>query len=154
MKLDDAEELARSLMYSHTIEWWDFKFDNAVSRFGSCDFRTHTITLSRHLTELNDEATVKQAILHEIAHAMVGPEHTHDDRWRRAALAIGHDASRLYYDDEVRTPPGRWIGTCPVCGHQTKPRHRRRTVSCGQCCETFNPQFQLVWTEVGEAGDP
>ena len=146
MRLEDVETLARSLMAKHKLRGWTFRFDNAKRRFGSCSVGTKTISVSRHLAALNDEGAVRDTILHEIAHAKAGAGHGHGARWRILAHSIGAAPTRCYDDDKVNTPPGRWIGTCPACGYQTQPRHRRREGSCGQCSSSFDRRFLLTWT--------
>ena len=93
MTLEDAEQLALDLMRQHGLRRWTFTFDRAVCRFGCCNERKRTISLSAKLTELNDEDAVRDTILHEIAHAMVGVRAGHGPKWQRQALAIG---SRRY----------------------------------------------------------
>jgi len=71
-----ARILAVTLMQQHGLVGWTFKFDHARRRFGCCNFTRRTISLSRPLTFLNDDAEVRDTILHEIAHALAGlPEH-------------------------------------------------------------------------------
>ncbi len=52
---------------------------------------------------------VKDTILHEIAHALVGKAHHHDDVWRAKALEIGCSGRRCH--DLQFTPP-RYLVTC------------------------------------------
>ena len=40
---------------------------------------------------------IKNTILHEIAHALVGPKHGHNEIWKQKALEIGCDAERCHY---------------------------------------------------------
>jgi predicted SprT family Zn-dependent metalloprotease len=146
--VDVAEAMAIELMREHNLNGWTFKYDNAKRRFGMCDFGKRVISLSFTLTVLNGESEVRDTILHEIAHALAGPAHNHDWHWRRTAMSIGCTGDRCYSSDDVKTPTGRFIGTCPVCGYQTRPRHRRRRVACGQCCGgVFNAAYLLVWAE-------
>jgi hypothetical protein len=49
---------------------WSFQFDSAKLAFGKCNFTDRVISLSRHLVELNNEAEVRDTVLHEIAHAL------------------------------------------------------------------------------------
>ena len=149
MKLERAEHLALCLMEDHGLSNWQFAFDDAVRRFGSCCHSKKTITLSAALVELNGEDKVKQTILHEIAHALVGVEHDHNETWRQKAISIGHHGGRCYEKDVV-TPKKPFIGTCPSCDRQI-PAFRRRKIACGKCCRAFNKgaytsKFRIKWS--------
>ena len=158
MNLDDAEAMAVSLIAGHIDEkGWTFKFDNAKTRLGHCRDATKTIYISRHLVLLNDEDEVRDTILHEIAHAIVGERRRwreeHDKAWRVVAHSIGA-RPEAFAGEEVRMPPHRWVGTCPACGEIQARRHRLLQWvehSCGQCSDTWDPQFRLVWTEAEPA---
>ena len=73
MKREDARALARSLMDAAGLTDWRFRFDHAKRRAGACTHTSRTISLSGPLTDLYDEGTIRGVILHEIAHALVGP---------------------------------------------------------------------------------
>ncbi|HQK32467.1 MAG TPA: SprT-like domain-containing protein, partial [Phycicoccus sp.] len=75
MQMDQALGLARRLMFEHDLTGWTVVADRAKTRAGVCRFAKRQIGLSRPLTELHSEAEVRDTILHEIAHALVGPEH-------------------------------------------------------------------------------
>ena len=87
MRRQEARDLARSLMDASGLFDWRFRFDHARRRAGACTHATRTISLSGPLTDLYDADTVRAVVLHEIAHALVGPAHGHDAAWRRAARA-------------------------------------------------------------------
>ena len=71
MLLQDAHELALRLMRHHNLlPTWKFEFDRSKVRFGKCSYGSKTISLSRHLVELNADVEVRDTILHEIAHAL------------------------------------------------------------------------------------
>ena len=96
MKREEARVLAHSLMDAAGLADWRFRFDHAKRRAGACTHSTRTISLSGPLTDLYDEGTIRGVILHEIAHALVGPAHGHDAAWKRAARALGApDSARL-----------------------------------------------------------
>ena len=150
MKLETAYQLANELMVQHnlSIAGWKFEFDNAKRRFGCCKYRTKRITLSASLTKLNSEDKVKNTILHEIAHALVGYSHGHDWVWQRKAIEIGCDGQRCYSDD-TETPPSKYHAICVGCGKEHK-RHKapniRKSASCGNCSGgRYNPTFKLNW---------
>ena len=92
MKREEARSLARSLMDASGLTDWRFRFDHAKRRAGACMHTSRTISLSGPLTDLYDAETIRGVILHEIAHALVGPSHGHDAAWRRAAGSIGRRA--------------------------------------------------------------
>jgi predicted SprT family Zn-dependent metalloprotease len=149
METTTAARLARSLMNDHGLGHWSFQFDRAVRRLGVCNYRTQTIGLSKQLTALNDEDRVRNTILHEIAHALVGSGHGHDYVWQAKARQIGCDGQRCADAKDLALPTAPWVGTCPGCG-KTTTRHRltkaARTLACGRCCgRRYNPAFQLVW---------
>ena len=73
MRRQEARDLARSLMDASGLFDWRFRFDHARRRAGVCTHATRTISLSGPLTDLYDADTVRAVILHEIAHALVGP---------------------------------------------------------------------------------
>lgn len=148
MDLAEARRLAAALMTQHGLTDWRFTFDNARARFGVCRPDRREIGLSRRLTALSTEDEVRNTLLHEIAHALVGPGHGHDEVWRATALAIGCDGKRT--DDLPEGAEGPWEGRCPV-GHVTH-QHRRptRVRSCGRCTPgVFDPRSLLEWTYRG-----
>lgn len=146
-----TEQAARNLFWTIAKElklppYWSFRFDRASRRFGQCSYRNHTISLSRPLVLLNDTSKVESTIRHEIAHAIVGPSHGHDDVWRRMAIACGDNGERCY-GAEVLTPTAQYVATCPKCGKEyTRHRlpKRGRLSSCIRCSNGyFNPSFLL-----------
>ena len=138
MELYDARKMAIELMNKHGLTGWYFDFDRAKRRFGACHFRTKHISLSIYLVALNDEVRVKNTILHEIAHALVGAKHNHDAVWKAKAREIGCTGDRCYSSRDTVTPESRYIGTCPN-GHEYK-RHKapKRKTSCPKCCPVYD----------------
>lgn len=148
MDLYKAQQLAVELMTKHDLitKGWRFQFDTARRRFGCCNYRYKQITLSKHLTVLNDEARVKNTILHEIAHALTPGQH-HNSVWRRKAIEIGCDGERCYKSMNTATPESKYVAICTTCGH-THKKHRRptRTSACGRCCQgTFQSKYILEY---------
>ena len=151
MNLQEAKTLAITLMDKHGLldSGWYFEFDNAKRRFGCCKFRTKRITLSRPLVSLNVESEVKDTILHEIAHALVGHLHGHDSVWRRKALEIGCNGERCYSSAEVIKPESKYIAKCGGCG-KVYAKHKRARAgvrsSCGKCSGgRYNDTYRLDW---------
>jgi predicted SprT family Zn-dependent metalloprotease len=149
MNRHDAAILARTLMNEHGLGHWAFQFDRSVRRFGVCRFGTQTISMSQRLVELNEEARVRNTILHEIAHALVGPGHGHNHVWRNKARSIGCDGRTCVDSKTVALPEAPWVGTCPGC-RKTTTRHRLtakgRQLACARCCRgRWNPAYVYVW---------
>lgn len=154
MDRETARREALLLMEAAELRGWGFRFDSARRRAGSCTHRTRTITLSGPLTDLYDQDTVRGVILHEIAHALVGPDHHHDAVWKRAARMLGApDDARL--PASLPTPEEPWVGTCPQCGAQRRLfRAPRRVTACGYCSRTFDPDRILSWEHEGAPAEP
>jgi hypothetical protein len=95
MDLSQAGKLARELLDRHGLADWRFQWDRARRRFGSCSTTRKRITLSIYLTKLNDEAEVRDTILHEIAHALT-PGDGHGRAWKAACARIGAKPDRCY----------------------------------------------------------
>lgn len=148
MDLRAVVRLGEGLLAEHGLTGWRLTLDRAKRRAGACRFEERTISVSRHLMALYDEAHVRDTLLHEIAHALVGPRHGHDAVWRAKAVAIGCSGSRLVASDAPRAP-APWRGVCPS-GH-TYERHRRpaRPTSCARCDPRFDVDHLLRWTFQG-----
>lgn len=145
MDLFNAERHAKLLMAAHglTDKGWRFEWDNAARRFGQCRYSTKTISMSRQLTIQRSEASVRNTMLHEIAHALT-PGHKHDAVWRAKAISIGCDGNRCS-DDKVEVAY-KYVAKC-INGHVAakylrKPRAIQRK-SCGKCSRSYNPKYAL-----------
>lgn len=152
MKLEQAESLALKLMTEHgLIPKWSFRFDRAKVRFGCCNFTKKEISLSKSLTELNDKAKVYDTILHEIAHALVGPFFGHGKKWKQKVIELGGEAKTRYHHTDVILPKRKYTTHCPSC-NQTAQAQRKRKVACRTCCQKYNKgkyseKFRIVFTE-------
>ncbi len=147
MELSAALSMGRGLMAAHGLSDWFLALDRAKTRAGVCRPAKREISLSAHLTELHPESEVRDTILHEIAHALVGPSHGHDAVWRATALGIGCSAQRCSSADAPAIS-GAWLGTCPQ-GHSTT-RHRAPTrVSICTVCRGPEKGRVIDWTVAG-----
>ena len=144
--LADAIELATCLMREHGLKGWRIKLDHARRRAGQCDYKNRVISLSRHYVRQAEPAHIRDTILHEIAHALVGPFHGHDAVWRQQARAIGCTATRCHTLEFARS---RWIMQCPNDCFAVK-RHRRRE---GLVCLSCKTPVVFVKNQSGEGVD-
>lgn len=150
MDTSTAHRMAEDLMTEHELDGWTFAFDRAKTRLGNCRFDKKRITLSKWHTEHNDPTTVRNTILHEIAHAIAGFDAGHGPRWKAVARSIGCDANRCGSSDAPRVYTVE--GTCPNCGH-TARGYRRNRVACGSCCDThndgeFTERYLMQWRKL------
>jgi predicted SprT family Zn-dependent metalloprotease len=151
MDLTDAYRLGTDLLHHHGLTGWSLTFDRAKRRAGVCRYDRREIGLSAPLARLHSEEEVRETVLHEIAHALVGPEHGHDAVWAAQARGIGSSARRCLPADApaVAAP---WLGICPA-GHVVE-RHRRpeQPASCKQCTPSFSVDHLFEWTHHGRPG--
>lgn len=148
MDLRDVRTLATGLMAHHGLDGWLLGWDNARTRAGMCRYASRTISLSRPLMALYEPDQVREVVLHEIAHALVGPAHKHDSVWRAKARELGSSGARALPVGSPR-PPAPWLGRCPQ-GHEFQ-RYRRPPArsSCSRCSARFDARFLLQWHRRG-----
>jgi predicted SprT family Zn-dependent metalloprotease len=128
MNPGEAVQFAQELVEAYGLSGWRVELDNAVRRFGCCHHVRKVITLSYDLVELNDEASVLEVILHEIAHALAGPRSGHGPEWQRIARSIGSSAKRCYSSERTIRPPARYLLRCAHCGRFANGRFEARFV--------------------------
>lgn len=112
--LASSRDLALRLMGEHGLlaSGWRFRFDRAKTRAGLCDEGQKCISLSENLAMNHGLSDVKDTILHEIAHALVGCRHGHGALWREKALSLGCTGHRCH---SLKLALAPWRVYCP-CG--------------------------------------
>ena len=112
---------------------WTFGFDLAPARAGVCRYNERRIDLSVSYCLAAARAEIEDTILHEIAHAIVGPRHNHDGVWKAKAREIGCVGERCH---RVQHSIPRWVGECG-CGQQWfRQTLQRRMIGnriCAKC---------------------
>jgi hypothetical protein len=140
-------DLAQRLLTSFGLGDWSFAFNRSKLQMGLCLYGPRCIALSVYFAELNTDEAVRDTLLHEIAHALVGPGHGHDAVWRAKCLEVGARPERLSYD--VNMPLGRWQAVCPGCG-RLHDRHRRPKHLVGwHCSYCGRERGRLTWSRAG-----
>ena len=134
--LAEVESLARSLIARHRAAndlaaGWRFGFALSPSRAGACNERDRRIELSVSYSLQATRSEIRDTLLHEIAHAIVGVRHRHDPVWKAKAREIGSSGDRCH---RVSHTVPRWIGRCACRRYFRQRLHRRlRRAVCAQC---------------------
>jgi SprT protein len=151
MEKGQAEHLARTLMAQHLDAGWRFEWDNAKQRLGACHFIAKKITLSLPNTLRSDERSVRDTVLHEVAHAIAGPGAGHGRDWKRVAVRLGANPSASTSDGpDLRAETAPWVGTCPA-GHVSPKRYFRKpraNYSCSQCAPVWKAENVITYRKV------
>ena len=128
----EAQKLALNLMADAEIirDGWTFGWlgQKTRSRCGLCNHSTKTISLAPLFVDLNDLDSVRDTVLHEIAHVLAGYEEGHGKLWKRFALDLGATPRATMPQDEVAMPATesyKWEAVCRDCGAVL----RRRRIS-------------------------
>ena len=129
-RFEEIEDEAELLIRKHELDGWRFGFDLAARRGGRCSFDRREISLSEKFALAAPPDEITDTILHEIAHALVGPKHGHDATWKTTARRIGC-SGRVSHDIDFSS--ARWILTCPTCGWQVPRLRRRNGLICTGC---------------------
>lgn len=123
---------------------WSFGFDHAKRRAGLCNYTERRITVSRHLSARFEDDEIHQILLHEIAHALAGPEAGHGREWKRVAAEIGYVGGRTH-DGEIAHELAPWVGRCPAGHEHVRFRRPTRESSCGKCSRGFSRAHLIAW---------
>jgi predicted SprT family Zn-dependent metalloprotease len=119
-----------------TKQGWKFKWDYAKRRAGRCSYHKKLISLSIYYVRLNIDSNlddVIDTILHEIAHALIGPGMHHGPEWQEMACRVGARPVACYDVATVKMPEGQWVAECKGCG-KTFRRHRPLKYNYVQWC--------------------
>lgn len=165
MTLSEIEALALELMTEHGLiqKGWTLRFDNSKRRAGLCcedRLNGNYISLSKVLLPLHTNESVKNTILHEIAHALVGCKHGHNRVWVKKAKEIGCNGKRCYNNNafieggkEAIIAQSKYTMTCPKCGKKSAAHRKpKRKKACGDCCRAHNggkytEKYKLILTQ-------
>jgi len=138
MDAHDAREMALELMEQHGLirDGWRFAWSRGRRQLGCVQIaekknrqtgqtvEVKTLRLSRPHAESCARALVRDTVLHEIAHALVGIEHGHDAAWKAMCRRIGAKPQRLA--NEESSPGGhKYEVTCGTCDRVLAKRYRR-----------------------------
>jgi len=129
-RIESIHETALQTLRDHGLTRWRFRFDHSTRRAGCCNYRDRLISISFELVRNGSEADIRDTILHEIAHALVGKKHNHDAVWQAKARELGCSGERTHRLELV--PPRYHVRCENDCWTYTAQRRNRRLV-CRTC---------------------
>jgi SNF2 family DNA or RNA helicase len=141
----EAQELCDVALRKHKLweQGWRTNFSKATTNIAQCDYTNKRIIISIPHLNARSEAELIETIKHEVAHALVGWGHGHDQVWHEMAIRIGCqnpkpcaasnlDAGRELTPAEVK--PEKKLkqveNYCPICGAVAVEKNR--TVKSGK----------------------
>jgi predicted SprT family Zn-dependent metalloprotease len=141
-RMDKVQQIALDLLARHGLHAWSFRFNRRKKAMGMCYYHLRRIELSTYFVRHNGPEEILDTLLHEIAHALSGPDHAHDVVWKRKCMEIGARPVRCGH---AIMPEGPWKSRCGSCSHQYQ-RHRKPKRMQGWFCRFCGPdRGGLVW---------
>jgi predicted SprT family Zn-dependent metalloprotease len=137
-------ELARQYMDHYGLDDWTFAFSNDIHTVGWCSYKHKTIKYSKKYTH-HDWKEIEDTLLHEIAHALVGPKvKAHGVEWRRKAREVGArpETCAESHVTPKDVPAYKYVIKCPTCDRKWY-RHRMRRRNFGSRCPSCQVQVQI-----------
>jgi predicted SprT family Zn-dependent metalloprotease len=129
-KIEAIAALADGLLKEFRLNGWIFRFDHGTRRAGCCNYRDRKISISFNLARNAYDEDIRDTLLHEIAHALVGKRHSHNSVWRAKANEIGCSGERTHR--LVFSPPRYHVTCANRCWNRTAERRNRRLI-CRTC---------------------
>lgn len=93
MNRNSASNLCREKLNEHGLSNWHVRLTSDPNQpfLGLCVHNDKCIIINAHHVDIHPHAEVYNTILHEVAHAIVGPGNGHNDVWEAKAREIGCD---------------------------------------------------------------
>ena len=136
-KIVRVHKEAYALIAEHGLDkqGWTFTTSKTKRRIGDCSYQDKEIRVSEHFLDLSDWDDIVDVILHEIAHALIGPGYGHGYEWKQMARRIGANPDRVAESPVMdrKSAPYNYVMRCPNCGREWK-RYRMRQRNFGSIC--------------------
>jgi predicted SprT family Zn-dependent metalloprotease len=136
---------AHALIDLHLDPSWTFRFDNAKTRAGLCNYTEKRISVSRYLAAKYQDDEIHQVLLHEVAHAIAGTRAGHGAKWKAIAADLGYQGKRLH-DGAIADELAPWVGQCPAGHVHYRYRRPARPLACGRCSRRYAAANAITWT--------
>jgi len=124
-----------------TARRWKVVYDHCKARLGMCDHSKKTLRFSHYLIARGSPSSMRDTVLHEIAHSLVGRRHGHNTTWRLVALEIGCSGERCYSGECLAQPA--WVLRCSA-GCWSTYRHQRVHALAARKCRQCHAPCEFV----------
>jgi hypothetical protein len=93
IRQSEALIMGNEILKKHSLlqAGWKIQFNKSSKYLAACWYQSKVIAVSVHLLNGADEGTYSNTMLHEVAHALVGPGQGHNNVWKAKAIEIGCD---------------------------------------------------------------
>lgn len=120
---------------------WKFSISNSQLTLGVCKHDVKRIEVSSYYfhTEMEE---IEDTIRHEIAHALAGPTHGHDDVWRSYCIKVGAKPQRLADEHLKTSAKPNYVIKCPSCGWKAY-RYRMKRRNFGSTCPNCHTKVKI-----------
>ncbi len=122
--------MTKEKMKKFCLNDWTIRFDHAQRRAGACYFDKKVLSFSTKFLRNANNDDIIDTVLHEIAHAIVGPGQGHNLIWKKKAIEIGC-SGKIYHDLEFSKP--KWIKFCSEGCWETKCFRKKNNLICKYC---------------------
>ena len=114
---------------------WKFELSNRKQQIGTCSHYHKTIYVSKWWIENSTPEAITDTILHEIAHALVGPNNGHNNIWKQKAFEIGARPVRCG-DASIHKTSAKpnYLIQCPKCLRTWKRYRLKKTTARATHC--------------------
>jgi len=132
-KVKEARALLREKMNDHGLTEWKTRIGGAYRRLGMCSYKEKVIELSEQFVLAGTQEQILDTIMHEIAHALVGPGYGHGRVWKAKARELGATAKSASKSVNIEQ---RYVAHCQVCSKQYGMMKQTSSMNrsyCGVC---------------------
>ena len=162
MTTREIEKMAIELMTQHGLiqKGWKFEWNKRKNNFGLCNEKKKAISLSLMTIPFVNVEKIKDTVLHEIAHALVGVSNQHNNVWRNCAIKIGSKGERcdsivnnIISEEhkekrDIIVKKNAIIYECKVCKNELiRKIPLKQDTSCSKCYPKFDRRFLFVLKE-------
>ncbi len=128
---------ANMLLHEHGLaqQGWRFKLSSSKHRVAVCKHGEKRIEYSGNYLNAPPEE-ITDTLLHEIAHALVGPGMGHNYAWKAKCREIGAKPQRLASEEtsQAKSHNYNFVWRCPNCKWEAgRYRIKRRLIGNAMC---------------------